>query len=216
MSADACKTKFSVVANTRFLVTLIGRRRKPDARRGFDFSQVNISFPRVNTKYSRWLVEPKPLRFSLTYTNQTNASDPCDLSLMEFELKNSNRARPRRTASAHSPKPSTELPSIPANLVDRKTNQADWPTDKLGPRSTSASAPIVRCQTKAIGDLLSAKTQTKQQQYQKLGTYANESRRPIVCLLFVLPLVIFYEIGLNFPRKRIAAKWHRSMVPSDA
>ena len=62
-------------------------------------------------------------------------------------------------------------------------------------KATTKKAP---CRTQAIEAILSSKSKSKLKQPQKLETYSTESRRPIVCLLFVLPLVIFYEIGSIF------------------
>ncbi|MFK7769038.1 MAG: CPBP family intramembrane glutamic endopeptidase [Mariniblastus sp.] len=132
---------------------------------------------------------------------------------MDFDTKNAKRRQRERANSGvrgsrrASPSSPSSDSAIPDGFADRKPAQSDWPTGKLTNESQNstkrktdgetASLNIkgVPCQTQAIGALLSSKTRSKVKQNQKLGSYSHESRRPLVCLLFVLPLIVFYEIG---------------------
>ena len=178
----------------------------------------------MNTKnYSHWCVVPKPLRF----TPRSNTPNSLWIlrPLMEFEVQNSkldsnqnvparereelsvpSRIADRKTHNSDWPTKQLNTGTLTAAITTSEpaadptaTNESATSESASNQTATNkATTKKAPCRTQAIEAILSSKSKSKLKQPQKLETYSTESRRPIVCLLFVLPLVIFYEIGSIF------------------
>jgi hypothetical protein len=93
------------------------------------------------------------------------------------------------------------LATLPTRVASRKRRRKriaspnSKSATKTQPRTLMAGPTIAN--TSAIDQVLHSKAKAKNQggQRERSARYYDETRRPIVCLAFVFPFLIFYEIG---------------------
>jgi hypothetical protein len=129
-----------------------------------------------------------------TNTNQPDGSQP---------LRGPLEPKLGQRDAAHKKSPPTRVPNR-----DRRPGFWEKQVDQIGDPTSSAESQEVTTTPDSVPDApqlsksieavflsKSAARKRRNREHEPARPYQNETSRPIVCLAFVLPLLVFYEIG---------------------